>query len=110
MPTFVDISVTLRDGIASDPPGSRPHIEYLGHRDTVPGMLAHFPGASPDVLPDGEGWAIERIQLTTHNGTHMDAPYHYASTMDNGKRAITIDEIPLEWCLQPGVKLDFRDL
>ncbi|MBI1784268.1 cyclase family protein, partial [Candidatus Sumerlaeota bacterium] len=25
-----------------------------------------------------------------------------------GKRAITIDEIPLEWCFQPGVKLDFR--
>ncbi|MCB0935040.1 MAG: cyclase family protein, partial [Mycobacterium sp.] len=23
-------------------------------------------------------------------------------------RAITIDEVPLEWCLQPAVKLDFR--
>jgi kynurenine formamidase len=28
--------------------------------------------------------------------------------MDNGKRAITIDEVPLEWCFQPGIKLDFR--
>ncbi len=28
--------------------------------------------------------------------------------MDGGKRAITIDEVPLEWCLQPAVKLDFR--
>jgi kynurenine formamidase len=28
--------------------------------------------------------------------------------MDGGKRAITIDEVPLEWCFQPGVKLDFR--
>jgi kynurenine formamidase len=28
--------------------------------------------------------------------------------MDKGKRAATIDEIPLEWCFQPGVKLDFR--
>ena len=28
--------------------------------------------------------------------------------MDRGKRAMTIDEVPLEWCLQPGVKLDFR--
>ena len=25
------------------------------------------------------------------------------------ERAITIDEVPLEWCFQPGVKLDFRD-
>ena len=30
--------------------------------------------------------------------------------MDRGKRAITIDEVPLEWCFQPGVKLDFRHL
>ena len=28
--------------------------------------------------------------------------------MDKNKRAITIDEVPLEWCFQPGVKLDFR--
>ena len=30
--------------------------------------------------------------------------------MDGGKRAITIDEVPLEWCFQAGVKLDFREL
>jgi len=28
--------------------------------------------------------------------------------MDRGQRAITIDEVPLEWCFQRGVKLDFR--
>ena len=28
--------------------------------------------------------------------------------MDGGRRAITIDEVPLEWCMQPAVKLDFR--
>jgi kynurenine formamidase len=28
--------------------------------------------------------------------------------MDGGKRALRIDEVPLEWCFQPGVKLDFR--
>ena len=64
---------------------------------------------SLDDLPDREGWAVEFARLTTHNGTHLDAPYHYASTMDGGKRAITIDEVPLEWCMQPAVKLDFRD-
>jgi kynurenine formamidase len=30
--------------------------------------------------------------------------------MNNGERAITIDEVPLEWCFAPGVKLDFRAL
>jgi len=28
--------------------------------------------------------------------------------MNRGERAIAIDEVPLDWCLQPGVKLDFR--
>jgi kynurenine formamidase len=52
--------------------------------------------------------AVERARISTHNGTHVDAPYHYASTMNHGQRAITIDEVPLDWCLQPAVKLDFR--
>jgi len=29
--------------------------------------------------------------------------------MNQGERAITIDEVPLDWCFQNGVKLDFRD-
>ena len=28
--------------------------------------------------------------------------------MNEGERSWTIDEVPLDWCLQPGVKLDFR--
>ena len=59
-------------------------------------------------MPGGEGWAMETITVSTHNGTHMDAPYHYHSTMNNGERAITIDEVPLEWCFSDGVKLDLR--
>jgi len=38
----------------------------------------------------------------------MDAPWHFASTMDGGKPAMHIDEVPLEWCFGLGVKLDFR--
>ena len=71
-------------------------------------LLGFFQGLQAKDLPDGEAWAIEQVMLTTHNGTHLDAPWHYASTMDQGKRAIAIDEVPLEWCFQPGVKLDFR--
>ena len=55
---------------------------------------------------------MEKVTLSTHNGTHLDAPFHFHSTMDKAlgekKRAWTIDEVPLEWCFQPGVKLDFR--
>jgi kynurenine formamidase len=105
---IVDISVPLTAGIRSDPPGFEPQIEYLDHAATVGQVLSFFPGLTQDDLPDGEGWALEQVRMTTHNGTHLDAPYHYASTMDGGARAITIDEVPLEWCLQPAVKLDFR--
>lgn len=52
--------------------------------------------------------SLEWVTLTTHNGTHLDAPWHFHPTMDGGQRAITIDEVPLEWCFAPGVKLDFR--
>jgi kynurenine formamidase len=105
---IVDISVALEGGIASDPPGYGPSIAYIGHKETAPAVCGFFAGLAPADLPDGEGWAIERVELTTHNGTHLDAPWHFASTMDGGKRAITIDEVPLEWCFQPAVKLDFR--
>ena len=105
---FVDISVPLEMGIVSDPPIMLPTIDYIDHKQSAEGMAGFFPGLSVDQLPGGEGWAVEYLQIATHNGTHLDAPYHYHSTMNNGERAITIDEVPLEWCLNPGVKLDFR--
>ncbi len=106
---IVDLSVFLENDVISDPPGYRPKIDYIDHRTSVPELLEFFPGLKTEDLPDGEAWAIERVELITHNGTHLDAPYHFASTMDGGQRAITIDEVSLDWCFQPGVKLDFRN-
>lgn len=108
MRRIVDLSVSLQADIASDPPGHLPEIDYFDHEHTRGDLLGFFPGARAEDLPDGEGWAIERVRLSTHNGTHLDAPYHYASTMNDGERAITIDEVPLDWCFGRGVKLDFR--
>ena len=107
---FVDLSVPLTNEVIADPPSLRPEISYVSHKESFGGMALFFPGLKQEDLPDGEAWAIEHVQLSTHNGTHLDAPYHFASTMDKGQRAITIDEVPLEWCFQPGVKLDFRHL
>ena len=108
MRRIIDLSVPLENTPFADPPGYGPAVEYQTHKQTAPDVVRFFPGLKESDLPDGEGWAIEWVKLSTHNTTHLDAPYHFASTMDGGKRAITIDEVPLEWCFNPGVKLDFR--
>ena len=105
---FVDLSVALETDIQSDPPMMLPEIDYFAHHETAEQVMSFFPGLAKEDLPQGEGWAIEKLSIYTHNGTHLDAPYHHHSTMNGGERAITIDEVPLEWCFGNGVKLDFR--
>lgn len=107
--TFIDLSITLDNDVVSDPPFMRPKITYETHLETVKELHHFFPGVTAEQTPGGEGFAAaEWVTLTTHNGTHLDAPYHFSPTMDGGARAITIDEVPLDWCFRPGVKLDFR--
>jgi kynurenine formamidase len=107
--SIIDLSRPLENDIPADPAAFRPVIEYCDHDQGANQMAAMFPGLRKEQLPNGEGWALERIQMITHNGTHMDAPWHFASTMNGGERAWTIDEVPLDWFYRPGVKLDFRD-
>ena len=105
---FVDLSVPLKAGIASDPPPLRPHIDYMAH-DEGAKEFEEMAGVPVDRQLEGKGCASETCRITTHSGTHLDAPWHYHPTMNGGERAWTIDEVPLEWCFGCGVKLDFRD-
>ena len=107
---IVDISVPLDNDTVLDYPFMRPKIEYLTGKQNAATLTKLFPGLREEDLPDGEGWAFENVQLATHNGTHMDAPYHFQSKDIHGNRMITIDEVPLDWFFRPGVKLDFRRL
>jgi kynurenine formamidase len=107
---IVDLSIFLENDVISDPPPFGPKIQYMDHQMTFGQVATFFPGLKREDLPDGEAWAVEKVELITHNGTHLDAPYHFHSTMNRGERASTIDEVSLDWCFQPGLKLDFRHL
>lgn len=62
---------------------------------------------SRDDLPGGEGWGDEALRISSHLGTHVDAPLHYGSTCE-GRRARAIDEIELDELFCDGVVLDVR--
>ncbi len=106
---IIDLSIVLEEDLPSDPPIQIPKIRRLNHKDTAEQMAGFFEGATVDDLPEGNGWAIDFLEVCTHSGTHLDAPWHYYPTMNGGEKAWTIDEVPLEWCIGPGVKVDFRD-
>ena len=113
---FIDLSIFLENDVITDPPFMRPKIEYVTHGQTMAEANHFFPGVAAEQMPGGEGFAAaERITLSTHNGTHLDAPWHFHPTQDafaadGGAPSLTIDEVPLDWCFRPGVKLDFRAL
>src|SRR5205807_2450312 len=65
-------------------------------------------GVPSRLLRDGEGWSRETVTLGTHNSTHVDAPYHYNSTIQR-RPAQTIDQLPLERFYGPGVVVDFTE-
>lgn len=106
---FIDLSIAIEDGLPSDPPLMIPKITYLDHRIGAETMKLFYPGLDSEDLPGGLGWAVEILELSTHAGTHMDAPWHYHPSQDSGKPALTIDQLPLEWAVGDGVVMDFTD-
>lgn len=60
----------------------------------------------PTDLPDEEFLSLEIVHAPVHVGTHLDYSFHYGSKSE-GRASKTADEIPLEYCYQDGVKLEF---
>ncbi|MFI6350046.1 cyclase family protein [Streptomyces sp. NPDC050560] len=99
MRRFLDLSFATRDTPSEATPVT---VDLLDHRTGATVL-----GLTPDDFPDGMAISNETVTLTTHTGTHMDAPLHYGPT-SGGRPAKPIDEVPLDWCYGPGVRLDVR--
>src|SRR4051794_37883378 len=102
---IIDLSAPI---VASPPDGSpleRVEIKATTHAEGA-AQVRTLLQVPPELLRHGEGWAIEEFtRLGTHSVTHVDAPWHYNSTI-LGQPAATIDELPLEWFFGEGIVLD----
>jgi len=113
---YIDLSIPIINPeiLVFDPPLTQPHIEYSSHERGAEEMSFVFPKLNPkEHLPDGKGWATDILRLSTHSGTHMDAPWHFAPIQDKEigmKKAQTIDEFPLKWGIGPLIVLDCTEL
>jgi len=105
---LVDLSAPIRPDPPELPDPLRTEIEFEGHAGGA-ALVKEMFGVGPELLHDGEGWATETfLRFGTHNSTHVDAPWHYNSTI-GGEPAQTIDQLPLEWFYAPGVVIDATD-
>lgn len=103
---LVDLSAPIVSSPPETPEPLRTEIAFSDHQAGAKAIEALF-GVPARLLRDGEGWAVEEfLRFGTHNSTHVDAPYHYNSTIA-GEPAQTIDQLPLDLFYGPGVVLDF---
>ncbi len=104
---IVDLSLLIEVEGRYDERVTPPAAFYLKHDmpESAVSMASVFKGTSPEDFP--VGWASESVRFNTHMGTHMSAPWHYSSRTSNGGVPKTIDQFPVEWAVQPAVKLDF---
>ena len=83
---WIDVSLPLRDNMVQgfmEP--LTPHIEFVLSRKK------------------GNKVAMYQININSHNGTHVDAPYHFI------ERGETIDKMPLDTMIGPARVIDIKD-
>ncbi|MFW6176495.1 MAG: cyclase family protein [Thermoplasmatota archaeon] len=81
-----------------------PDVKRWDHEEGAR-LNAKHAGIEPEEFPEGMSQAWEEVHLSTHLGTHMDAPWHYYPTTGE-EPAKRIEDVPLEECIGDGVILD----
>lgn len=116
MPRLIDLTQTLDPANRARLPPQlagaavvvAPAIEYYHPREKGADEFCRYLGCTHADLPDGEGWGSEILtDMSSHCGTHVDAPLHSASRIA-GAAARTITDIGLEELFRPGLVLDLR--
>jgi kynurenine formamidase len=115
---LIDLSLPISPSTAEPGPAK---IDYVDHHHAATELAAvatqllqtkfknsvQAPVITEAAFHDHMGLANENLQLDSHAGTHMDAPWHFGPLCEN-RPSKTIDRVPLEWCFGPGVVLDVR--
>ena len=84
-------------------------MKHLDLTLTISESIPNFPGSpSPQFLRwstiEDEGYNLELLFLSSHTGTHLDAPYHFA------KNGIKIHQIPLTRIMGNAILIKIKKL
>lgn len=107
MSTIVDLSHVIKPDPPDLPDFLRSEVSYQSH-EAGAAEFEQMLQIDRGMLLREQGPAAERLSIGTHSVTHLDAPYHYNSTIQ-GRPSETIDELPLGWFFSPGVVVDAVD-
>ncbi|MFD7990307.1 cyclase family protein [Streptomyces mexicanus] len=104
---IIDLSTPIDAGVWEPNPVEHEVMSPAeGGRHMAEGMRERYGlEFDPADLPGGELLSLDTVKLTTHTGTHVDAPSHYGSTAAYGAPR-HIDRMPLDWFVRPGMVLD----
>lgn len=81
MPKYIDLTADMYDGAPTMPMDPKLSVSWHCGLDTL-------------------GYNLSRVTMSTHQGTHFDAPRHF---FDEGE---SIDQISIERCIVRAVKVD----
>jgi kynurenine formamidase len=101
---LIDLSVYLEENSFAEPFPVTIHPNK--HEDSAKTMASRL-GLEPSAFNDSMSLTHEDFSGQFHCGTHVDAPFHFGPIVE-GKPARGIDEVPLDWFFQDGVRLDLR--